>query len=104
VSVIMTMAIQGDPDELERVASENQEALHAITDRAKEHGCIAHRFYGSEGRILVVDEWPDAESFQRFFESQRSDIERMMGEIGASGEPDVTFWRKLETHDEIGWD
>jgi hypothetical protein len=28
----------------------------------------------------------------------------MMGEIGASGEPDVTFWRKLETHDEIGWD
>ena len=103
MSVIMTMWIQGDPDKLEQLANENKDALRAIAGRAKEHGCIAHRFYGSNGQILVVDEWPDTESFQRFFESERPEIERMMGEIGASGEPGVNFWRKLETHDEIGW-
>ena len=104
MSVIMTMWIQGDPDKLEQLASEDQAGMRAIADQAKENGCIAHRFYGSEGQILVVDEWPDAESFQRFFESQRAEIERMMGEVGAAGEPAVTFWRKLETGDELGWE
>ncbi len=45
----------------------------------------------------------DAQSFQRFFESMRSQIEPMMREVGATGEPEVTFWRKLETQDDVGW-
>jgi hypothetical protein len=100
----MTMWIQGDPEKLEQIANEDRTTMSGIADRAKENGCIAHRFYGTEGQILVVDEWPDPESFQRFFEGERGEIERMMGEIGASGEPGITFWRPLETHDEIGWD
>ncbi len=51
----------------------------------------------------VVDEWPDAESFQRFFESERADIEKAMGQA-ATGEPEITFWRVLETNDAVGWD
>ncbi len=27
----------------------------------------------------------------------------MMAEIGVTAEPEVTFWRKLETHDDVGW-
>jgi hypothetical protein len=27
----------------------------------------------------------------------------MMGEVGVTAEPEVTFWRKLDTHDEVGW-
>ena len=52
---------------------------------------------------MVVDEWPDAESFQRFFESQRDQIEPMMQQV-ATGEPEITFWRKLEPNDDVGWD
>ena len=104
MSVIMTFRVAGDPDELERRAAANPDAMRSIADRAKEHGLIAHRFYGSNGQILVVDEWPDPESFQRFFEEMRSEIEPMMQEVGATGEPDVTFWRKLETHDDVGWE
>ena len=78
MSVIMTLWAQGDPDELERRAAQNPDAMRAIADRAKEHGMIAHRFYGSEGQILVVDEWPDRESFQRFFDSMRSEIDSLM--------------------------
>jgi hypothetical protein len=53
---------------------------------------------------MVVDEWPDPESFQRFFEQLRPEIEPMMAAVGVKGEPDITFWRKLDTHDEVGWD
>ena len=52
---------------------------------------------------MVEDEWPDPRSFQAFFEQERSQIEPLMGEVGVTAEPEVTFWRKLEPHDEIGW-
>jgi heme-degrading monooxygenase HmoA len=105
MSVIMTLRAKGDAGELERRAAGNPDAMQALADRAKGHGLIAHRFYGSEdGEIMVVDEWPDAESFQKFFAESRSEIEPMMREIGVTEEPEVTFWRKLESHDEVGWD
>jgi len=103
VSVIMTFRVAGDPDKLEQLAGENGDVLRGISERAKEHGIIAHRFYGSEGQIMVVDEWPDPESFHRFFESEQETIGPMMEQV-ATGEPEVTFWRKLETGDDIGWD
>jgi hypothetical protein len=104
MSVIMTFVAAGDPAELERRAAEDSEAMRSIADRAQEHGLIAHRFYGADGKIMVVDEWPDAESFQRFFEQMRPEIEPMMQAVGVTGEPEITFWRKLDTHDEVGWD
>ena len=103
MSVIMTMRISGDPDKLERHATENADAIRGIAERAKGHGLIAHRFYGSEGQILVVDEWPDPESFQRFFEAEQASIGPMMEQF-ATSEPEITFWRKLETGDDVGWE
>jgi heme-degrading monooxygenase HmoA len=105
MSVIMTLRAKGDPLELERRAAGNPDGIRAISDRAKEHGLIAHRFYGSDdGQIMVVDEWPDRESFQRFFEEARSEIEPLMRDVGVTSEPEITFWRKLDSHDEVGWD
>ena len=104
MSVIMTLQVEGDPAALERLAGQNPEAIRGISERAKERGVMAHRFYGSDdGHIMVVDEWPDRESFESFFADERENIEPMMREV-ASGEPRITFWRKLETHDEIGWE
>jgi hypothetical protein len=56
---------------------------------------------------MVIDEWPDAQSFQSFqsfFESQRSEIEPAMREAGATTEPEIRFRRKLETNDDVGWE
>jgi hypothetical protein len=103
VSVIMTFRVAGDPDKLEQLAAEKGDVLRGISERAKEHGIIAHRFYGSEGQIMVVDEWPDPESFHQFFESEQETIGPLMEQV-ATGEPDVTFWRKLETGDDVGWE
>src|SRR5581483_3935363 len=64
MSVIMTLQLHGDPGRLETYAAENKELLARILDRAKQHGVIAHRFCGTDdGRIMVVDEWPDEQSF-----------------------------------------
>jgi hypothetical protein len=104
MSVIMTFRVAGDPDALERLAADNPDRMRSIAEQAKQAGLTAHRFYGSEGQIMVVDEWPDPESFQRFFESQRAEIEPMMAEAGVTSEPEVRFWRKLETHDDVGWE
>jgi len=103
VSVIMTMRVSGDPDKLEQLAAENADAIRGITERAQAAGVMAHRFYGSEGQIMVVDEWPDPASFQAFFEAEQEAIRPIMAEV-ATSEPEITFWRKLETGDDVGWD
>ena len=78
--------------------------MREIAERGKEHGLIAHRFYGSEdGQIMVLDEWPDPASFQAFFEDQRNIIEPMMREVGVAAEPAVTFWHQLDARDDVGW-
>lgn len=104
MSVIMTLRVQGDPAKLEEVAANDPARMRAIADKAEKHGVIGHRFYGSDdGRIMVVDEWPDPQSFEAFFEGSRAEIEALMAEVGAPEEPEVTMWRKLDSRDEIGW-
>jgi quinol monooxygenase YgiN len=103
VSVIMTLRVSGDPHKLVQLAQENQDMIRGISQRATDHGLIAHRFYGSEGQIMVVDEWPDPESFHRFFEAEQATIGPMMEQV-ATSDPEITFWRKLETGDDIGWE
>ena len=104
MSVIMTLWGRGDPEKLEEYAAGHKDEMQAILDRAKEHGLIAHRFYGTDGQIMVVDEWPDAENFERFFESVEEQVAPMMQAAGVTDGPAVSFWRKLDTHDDYGWD
>jgi hypothetical protein len=104
MSVIMMLWAEGDPEALERYAAENQDKMRAVLDHAREHGVIAHRFYGTEGQILVVDEWPDEQSFHEFFDHVGPEIRPMMEAAGVTSEPHPRFWRKLETFDSFGWD
>jgi hypothetical protein len=100
----MTMHVQADPSKLEAAAQANQETMLAIVEKAKSYGLIAHRFYGNDdGQVMVADEWPDVESFQRFFEATQSEIQPMMIEAGATAPPVITYWRKLAVGDDHGW-
>jgi hypothetical protein len=104
MSVLMTMSIKGDPKKLEQQTASDPDGIRAILDSAKSHGLIAHRFYGSDDdQIMVVDEWPDEQSFQGFFEENRENIAPLMQAVGATAEPQIKFWRKLDSHDEYGW-
>jgi hypothetical protein len=104
MSVLMTMLFKGDAAALEQYAADNPDAMRGIVDHAAEHGLIGHRFYASDdGQLLIVDEWPDAESFQHFFGHMASQIGPMMEAAGVTEEPHPVFWRELETNDKHGW-
>jgi hypothetical protein len=104
MSVLVLLSVSGDPKKLEDYAASNQDGMSEIVDSAKSHGLIAHRFYGSDdGQIIVIDEWPDEQSFLTFFEENGPRIGPMMEASGVTSEPQPTFLRKLDTHDEHGW-
>jgi hypothetical protein len=104
MSVLMMLSVRGDPKKLEEYAASHRDSVREIIESAKGRGLIAHRFYGSEdGQIMVIDEWPDPGSFQAFFEENGPRIGPMMEASGVTSEPQPTFWRKLESHDEYGW-
>ena len=104
MSVLVTVSFPGDAKKLEQIASDDPNRMRSISKRGQEHGAIAHRFYATDdGDVMVLDEWPDAESFNRFFASMQSEIGPLMQEAGVTSEPAVRFWRKLETGDDIGW-
>ena len=104
MSVIVTLSMKGDPRKLEEHAANDPASLQAILESGKRRGVIAHRFYGSEdGEIMVVDEWPDEQSFQSFFEENSGSIGPMMDAVGVTSAPQVKFWRTLDTGDEYGW-
>src|SRR5262249_29809577 len=99
----MTLRVPGDPDKFKQLTAEMGEDFRAIAERAKAHGVIAHRFYASDDQIMAIDEWPDPASFQAFYEQEAGTIGPMMAQV-ATGEPEITFWRKLETGDDVGWE
>jgi hypothetical protein len=105
MSVIMVQEVAADPNALEQFASANKETLEAVIEAAKKHGLIAHRFYGSEdgSKVLVLDEWPDRQSFESFAQEQASQIEPMFEAARATEISEPTFWRELTTHDAFGW-
>ena len=105
MSVIMTLQVTGDPKALEQFASDNTEKMQGVLDAAKRHGLIAHRFYGSDdgGSLMVLDEWPDRQSFESFFQEQESEIRPMFETSQVTAQPEPMFWRELETHDAYGW-
>jgi hypothetical protein len=105
MSVVMVQEIAADPNRLEQFAAANRETLQSVIEAAKKHGLIAHRFYGSEdgSKVLVLDEWPDRQSFESFAQEQAPQIEPMFEAVGATEISQPTYWRELATHDAIGW-
>jgi heme-degrading monooxygenase HmoA len=98
MSVLMTLQTKADATKLEH---ESRALMQGLMAKAKQHGVISHHFYGTKDEVLVVDEWPDEESFRRFFEAS-PEIAGMWERAGASGEPDIRIWRHLETSDDVG--
>jgi heme-degrading monooxygenase HmoA len=71
-----------------------------VAGRGKQFGAISHHFYATDKEVLVVDEWPDEASFQKFFESS-PEIKEMMERAGA-GQPSIEFWHHLDVDDDFG--
>jgi quinol monooxygenase YgiN len=89
VGVLIVAKVPGETDTFEKFVSANSELVLQLTEKAKAAGCRGHRFAVGEGYVLVVDEWEKPEQFQVFFSSP--DIQAVMGQMGATGEPEITI-------------
>jgi len=103
MSVIVTVLVTGDPAVFEEQVSAQADDVARIIESAKSHGVIAHRWYGGDGELMVIDEWPDAASFNAFFEENQGAIGPLMQAVGVTSQPEVKVWRKLEAGDDVGW-
>jgi hypothetical protein len=101
VSVFVVMRVPGDPSTLEKYAqSDGGEMMKRIAAEGKKAGAIHHTFAAGDNEIVVIDEWPDAGSFQKFFDAQ-TEIPQLMKDGGATGAPVISVYRKLETPDQF---
>ena len=101
MSVLMLLRVEGDAKKVEAYASQEPGTMKAIVERAKANGLIRHRFFGTADEIIVVDEWPDEASFQRFFDAS-PEIGEMMAKAGVTTQPQITFARQLDVDDAVG--
>ena len=95
----MVMRVQADPADFGRVATENADNMRGIAERGRAAGAIHHAFYAGDGEMLVVDEWDSPEAFQGFFQSEQANIGPLMEGAGAQGEPQITFYQRMDTAD-----
>jgi heme-degrading monooxygenase HmoA len=96
----MMLRIPADPAKLEAYTQENPEQVIAITDHAKQHGVLHHRFLAGDGEVVVLDEWETKEGFLAFFESDE-EIPKLMQAVGAGQPAAPVFFESLETPDEF---
>ena len=71
---------------------------------AKRNGLIAHRFYGTDGEFMAIDEWPDGDSFHAFFSEAGPQIGPMMEAVGVTSEPIADRVDEArDVGDDFGW-
>src|SRR3954463_9843023 len=101
MSVLMLLRVKGDATKVEEAARDDQAMLKTIIERAQANGLLRHRFFGTADEVVVVDEWPDEASFQRFFDAT-PEIQDLMAKVGVTTPPEITFARQLDVNDAFG--
>jgi hypothetical protein len=100
MSVVVTMRFPGDTDKFRRFIEAEPDRLRSIADAARARGCLHHRFGVGDGFVLVVDEWESADAVKAFFDGN-DDLEAVIRDAGALGEPEFTFTDAVATVDEF---
>jgi heme-degrading monooxygenase HmoA len=101
MSVLVILRIKGDPADLERYAGgPGGEVMRRISEAGRGAGAVSHHFAGGDNEMLVVDEWPDEQSFRDFFNGQL-EIADVMRDGGAQGPPEISIYRVLSTPDQF---
>lgn len=99
MSVLVTIVFPISAETMEKVVLDNAATMVAIGEDGRRHGALHHQYVeAADGSAVVIDEWPDAESFHRFFDTQQ-DIREVMSRAGVTGPPTVTVQRVLDTPD-----
>jgi hypothetical protein len=100
VSVFVIGRMTVNPANVEKLWKERKADFEGIRERAKAAGSIHHRWGFGDGFVIIVDEWRDAASFQKFFESETT-IPELMQAGGVQGPPEFTIVEAKQGPDEF---
>jgi heme-degrading monooxygenase HmoA len=85
----------------EMVNGRHGETVLQLRESAVTAGAIRHVFAeDTDGKLMVVDEWPSEEAFRAFFANQPA-IQQLMADAGVTGPPNTTTYRILDAPDRI---
>jgi quinol monooxygenase YgiN len=98
MSVIVIGRFKADPADLKKLFAERAADFKAVAEEAKGVGALHHRFGAGDGEVIIVDEWNDAESFQKFFGANTT-IPEIMKAANVQGPPDFSFYELLDSPD-----
>ena len=99
MSVLIIGKFPGDTAVFTKVMADRAEELAGISQQARAAGAIHHRFGVGDGFVVLLDEWEAPEQFQEFF--GREDIQPLVGEMGASGPPEITVVEAISSPDQF---
>ena len=86
MSVIVIGHMVVDPANVEKLWRDRKADFEAVAQAAKAAGALHHQWGFGQGQVVIIDEWPDAASFQAFFEGQAL-IGELMRAGGVQGPP-----------------
>ena len=77
MSVIVIGHMTVDPANVEALWRDRRADFEAVAAAAKQVGAIHHQWAFGDNEVVIIDEWPDAASFEQFFGSQQTIAELM---------------------------
>jgi hypothetical protein len=86
MSVIVIGHMTVDPANVEALWRDRKADFEAVLKAAKAAGALHHQWAFGDGQVVIIDEWPDATSFQQFFEGEHK-IAELMQAGGVQGPP-----------------
>ncbi|MCU1378457.1 MAG: hypothetical protein JWN29_1440 [Acidimicrobiales bacterium] len=100
MSVIVIGKLAVDPDVMRKLWAERADDFVAIRNEAEAAGAMHHRWGIGDGYVRLLDEWPDAASFQQFFQNQPR-IAELMGAAGVTAPPEFEFLDSADVPDQF---
>jgi quinol monooxygenase YgiN len=97
MAVVVIARMKLDPASLEEAFTANRSVFEAVSADAKKAGATRHQFVAGDGEVVIIDEWPDAQSFQQFFADPR--IAELMQQTGVAGPPDISIYTAMDSPD-----
>ncbi len=100
MSVLIIGKLQGDTAKFRQALTDRADEFAKIADTARAAGAIHHRFGVGDGFVVIVDEWENAEHFQRFFADP--DLQAFIGSAGAApAPPELTVTEAVASSDQF---
>ena len=100
MAVIVLGRMQADPANIQKLWKDRADDFKAVQKAAMAAGAIHHRWGLGDGFIVIIDEWPDAASFENFFSSNAA-IPELMQAGGVQGPPEFTIVESATGPDEF---